>query len=375
MTSTEHPSSLLRLLPRRGLWLGLLCAGLALPPLATSQPLGARGEDFLYQIEAGDTLEQLAHRYTLQPSNWTVLQRLNQVDDTHALRIGSVLRIPFALIPERPADTSIIHVKGTVTLDDRPLRPGEALADGQILRSGGSGTATIQLEDRSLLTLAPGTELRIGHLRAFQGAGLTDTILEIRQGSIETIVAPGNTGVGRFEVRTPATVTGVRGTRLRVHADTDGSRHEILHGRAAVSSDAGQAEQRIDANQGMVYDTSGTFRGIRPLLSAPQLPAAQDVGTDGTLDFPALPGAVAYRVRVSQDAEGALLAHSQRFAAPPVRLPALGGLYHVFVRGIDDLGIEGRDATVALRLQGGLTSADGLPVLTTDGTPVTLQSF
>jgi len=374
MIPTEHP------LPFRfpclhGLRLGLLCAALALPLAAPAQPLGARGEDFLYQVQAGDTLEQLARRYTAQSSNWTTLQDLNQVQDPYALPIGAVLRIPFALIPERPADMRVIHLTGTVTLDGRPVHEGQTLADGQVLRSTGRGTATLQLEDGSLLTLAPGTELKVGHARAFRDTGLTDTRLDIRQGSIETIVAPEDTGVGRFEVRTPATVTGVRGTRLRVHADAGGSRHETLHGRAAVSGGAGQAEQRIEANQGMAYDEDGTFRGARPLLPAPRLPAAQDVGPDRMLDFPEIPGAVGYHIRASKDADGALLAHSQRFAGPPIRLPALGGLYHVFVRAIDDLGIEGRDASIALRLQAGLTSADGLAVLSTDGTPVALQAF
>ncbi len=375
MIPSDH-SAFLRFPCLRGLWLGLLCAGLALPPATSAQPLGARGEDFLYQVRAGDTLEQLARRYTLQASHWSTLQRLNQVADPYALRIGRVLRIPLALIPERPAEADVVHVAGAVTLDGRPLRADGALEDGQTLRSAAGGTATLRLEDRSLLTVAPATELRIEHLRAFQGTGLTDTVLDVRQGSIETIVAPGDTGVGRFEVRTPATVTGVRGTRLRIHADAAGSRHEILQGRGAVSGGATQAEQHIEVNQGMAYDAAGAFRGARPLLPAPMLPAPEDVGADGTLDFPAIPGAVGYRVRIARDADGALLAHDQRAAAPPIRLPALGGgPYHVFVRGIDDLGIEGRDAAITLRLRASLTSADGLPVLSSDGTPVALQVF
>uniref|UniRef100_UPI0033419967 FecR domain-containing protein n=1 Tax=Castellaniella defragrans TaxID=75697 RepID=UPI0033419967 len=376
MTFANYSASL-RFPRLRNLWSGgLLCIGMALSPIASSQPMGAQGEDFLYQIQAGDTLEQLALRYTLNASQWPTLQRLNQVQDTYALRIGSVLRIPLSLIPERPAQASVIHVTGSVTQNGIPLRPGDPLVNGQILRSASGGTATLRLEDLSLLTLAPGTELQIERLQAFQGVGLTDTILNVHQGTVETIVAPEHTGVGRFEVRTPATVTGVRGTRLRVHADVDGSRHEILHGQAAVSGSAGAPEQHIGINQGMAYDASGGFRGSRPLLPAPQLPAAQDVESDRTLNFPAIPGAVGYRIQVAQDADGALLAHSQRVAAPPVRLPALAsGLYHVFVRGIDDLGIEGQDATIALRLQAGLTSADGTPVLCTDGTPVALTSF
>ena len=356
----------------RPLALVLLSACLFLPFDAHARPLGAQGDDFLYQVEPGDTLEQLARRYTLRAEHWPALQRLNQVDDPYRLPIGKVLRIPLSLIPERPATATVIHVVGSVMADGRAVKPGDVLRAGQSLRSAGDGAATLRLEDQSLLTLPPGTTLRIRHLQAFQGPGLTDTQVDIDRGTLESTVAPAGTGVGRFEVRTPATVTGVRGTRLRIHADASGSRHEVLHGGAAIEGPA-RTERHLDPDRGAAYDASGAFLGARPLLPPPAHLSLSKGG--GRLDFEPVPQAASYIVQVTLDSDGARLESSQRVAGPGAPLRARGGgPRYVFVRGVDTLGIEGRDAVLAVAsLRTGLTAGDGSPVLTADGAPVMLD--
>src|SRR5690606_24794352 len=125
----------------------LLAPCLSLPPTTVARPLGAQGNDFLYQVEPHDTLEQLARRYTLRAEHWPELQRLNQVEDPYRLPIGKVLRIPLSLIPEQPATATIVHVAGQVAADGRPVRPGDILRANQSLRSDAGSTATLQLED------------------------------------------------------------------------------------------------------------------------------------------------------------------------------------------------------------------------------------
>jgi len=356
----------------RTLALVLLASCLSLPATTVARPLGAQGNDFLYQVEPHDTLEQLSRRYTLRAEHWPELQRLNQVEDPYRLPIGKVLRIPLSLIPEQPATATIVHVAGQVAADGRPVRPGDILRANQSLRSDAGSTATLQLEDRSLLTLPPGTTLRLRRLKSFQGTGLTDTQVDIDRGSLESTVSPDDTGVGRFEIRTPATVTGVRGTRLRVHVDAQGSRHEVLHGNAAIESPS-QGEQRLALDRGAAYDARGTLLGSHPLLPAPHHPNL-DPGS-GRLEFEPVPGASTYAVRVALDADGTRLESSRRVNGPGVFLQARGsGPRYIFVRGIDALGIEGHDAVLAVdTLRIGLRASDGTPVLGIDGTPVALD--
>jgi hypothetical protein len=368
MTPFRHPP----LVPgSRSLALALLSACLCLPPAAQAQPMGADGDDFLYKVQVHDTLEQIARRYTLQPALWKVLQRLNQIADPLQLPIGKTLHIPLSLIPERPAAATVVHVTGTVTADGRPLKPGDVLHAGQTLRSAETGSATLQLEDQSLLTLPPDTTLRLQHLQAFEGTGLTDTRIGIDRGTLESSVSPAHTGVGRFEVLTPATVTGVRGTRLRIHADASGSRHELLQGSAAIDGPA-QKPQYLAPDQGAAYDAKGTLLAMRPLLPAPQgLALSQD---RNRLNFEPVPQASAYEVRITLDAEGARLVSREQVAGPGIPLHSRSSApRYVFVRGIDTFGIEGQDAVIQIPATAVLLSGDGVPVLSSDGAPVMLD--
>lgn len=353
----------------------LLSASLALLayPAAQARPLGAQGNDFLYQVEPGDTLEALAQRYTQNPNNWRPLQNLNQIADPYRLAIAKILRIPLSMIPRQSARATVTHIHGQVTRNEKPLQVGDTVEADDILRSG-QGAATLALEDSSLLTIPPGTEVQIRHLQTFRGTGLTDTILNLPHGSVESLVAPNDTGVGRFEIRTPATVTGVRGTRLRVHSGEAGSRHEVLHGLAAIEN-ATSAEQKLTQDHGTAYDGTGSLLGTEALLPAPVL---DPLGTPNasTLTWAAVPGATGYRIQLALDAVGTQLESSQLLTQPQAPLNRSGiGARYVFVRAIDRLGIEGNNAMLRIERTGGLISSDGRPVISSDGTPIRLGHY
>ena len=130
----------------------LLAAALAsAPDAARAQAAGASGDDFLYKVMAGDTLIGLAQRYTTGTSNWPRLQSLNNVQDTTALPIGKELRIPFAIIPEVPADAIAVHVTGQASANGRQISAQSRVPEGQTVVTGPGGFVTLQLSDGSLL--------------------------------------------------------------------------------------------------------------------------------------------------------------------------------------------------------------------------------
>src|SRR5690606_13631689 len=139
-------------------------------------------------------------------------------------------------------------------------------------------------------------------------------------------------------------VTGVRGTRLRVHVADDGSRSEVVEGRAGVAGSQSR-DQILRARQGVAVDSAGRSSGVRNLLAAPQLGEPVRAGGGWTVDFPPLEGARSYQVKVAMDADGGKVVAQQVVAGPPVSFSAPGaGTYHVFVRGVDDAGLGGLDA-------------------------------
>lgn len=351
----------------------LISGAIALP--AWAQPAGAKGENFLYRVIAGDTLGDLAQRFTTGQSNWGQLQQLNEVSDPARLPIALLLRIPFAIIPVVPAQATVHHVAGNVTADGQPLSKGDAITEGQRIATQEDGFVTLELADGSILSIPPSSSLTLARVRQFKGTGLIDTIFAMEQGTVETHVAPQKTGVGRFEVRTPVSVTGVRGTRLRVHVSDTGSRSEVVYGQAHVDSATTQ-EIALRDEQGVAVDPAGHHSGVRELLPAPVLSTPRRSPSGWTVDFPDVAGAAAYLVRVTADAAGTQIVSRQIFNTNDVEFSGPGpGTWHAFVRALDELGIGGLDSHVPFEGRLVLQSNEGPPVLSGSGALIAVADY
>lgn len=352
-----------------------IAALLCLPAASMAQPAGAQGDDFLYRIQQGDTLIGLAQHYTGKDNNWASLQSLNQVADPQRLPIGKVLHIPFRLIPVRDGQAVISHVSGQVQVDGKAATHDQPVQEGSTVQTGTDGFATLRLEDGSLLTVPSDSRVVLDRMRVFTRAGLSDAILNVNQGSLESQVAPEGKGVGRFEVRTPVSITGVRGTRLRVHATEQGASSEVLSGAAHVDGSQRQGAS-LKPNQGVAVNAQGQLSGVRTLLPAPQLQAPQRSGGGWLIQFPAIAGAQGYLVRVADDAQGTRPLSSQRVAEPQVVVHARGpNTHYVLVRALDADGLGGQDAMASFPGQQGLTTSDGSPILSGHGLPIQLTRF
>ncbi|UYO93709.1 FecR domain-containing protein [Pollutimonas sp. M17] len=334
-----------------------------LPLAAMAQPHGAHGDLFLYRVVAGDTLIALSERFTDKADNWAVLQSLNAVQEPTLLPVGLELKIPFSLIPELPSQARVDHLAGPAFADDRPVKAGDQLSEGQTVATGENGFLTLMLADGSTLSVPAASSLSIERLRVFKGTGLTDTVFTLRQGSLESMVAPADTGVGRFEIRTPVSITGVRGTRLRVHAQAAGAQSEVLEGSARLDASQGR-NATLRQGQGAAIDSSGQLLGVRALLPAPELGPASRGGAGWVIAFPPVPGASAYLLRVAADPQGKQLFSSQRFTEPRVTFSAPGaGTYYAVLRAVDSDGIMGRDASQSFEGRSLLRTSDGKPAL------------
>ena len=259
----------------RALSLLALLSGLLLATSSHSQPAGALGENFIYRVRQGDTLINIAATYTRNQANWSPLQSLNQVATPERLPIGLELRIPLSMIPERAADARVVHVSGQANLDGQALKPGANVAEGSKVVTAPNGFVTLELADGSKLTLPADGAVELTRLRQFEGTDLTDSVIHVERGSVESSVAPGGQGVGRFEVRTPVAVTGVRGTRFRVQSGSQGVRSEVLEGSVRLQPHApGAAPAQpvaVARGYGAAIGADGSVAGVRPLLAAPQL--------------------------------------------------------------------------------------------------------
>lgn len=341
-----------------------------------AEPAGAIGNNFIYIVEPGDTLSDLATLYTTRFDLWRQLQNINNVHDELALPIGKQLQIPFSMIPVVATDAQLSHAQGAVWVNDEPVSAAQSLKAGDVIRTGSNGFATLELKDQSTLSLPNNSQLHIRQLNAFERARLTDAILELQTGTVESRVAPDHTGVGRFEIHTPLSVTGVRGTDLRIHTTPAVAMTELLSGKAHYDTST-QHLQNLKATQGVSIQADGTS-SIVPLLTAPTL-SEPERGTQGwQVSLKPVVGAQHYVVQVSLDPEGSQLVKRYEVAGDQMIIPLLSsgpGDHYAFIRAVDKDGLMGLDATIAFSGQLTLTSSDGSSVTSGFGSPILLKHY
>ncbi|MBY4897919.1 FecR domain-containing protein [Cupriavidus sp. AU9028] len=341
-------------MPRLGL---LRVAAACLTGLASAAalagPAGADGKYFLYRVESEDTLIALAQRYTGDAGQWHALQRLNRVADPYRLKVGSLIRIPLDRIPVVGAQARVVSLVGDVRLDGKPARLHAAVHESASVETGVDGLVTFELQDGSRAVVPPRTRLQLRRLRAFAGTGLVDTVVQLEAGAMESRVAPEGGGVGRFEVRTPMMVTGVRGTRFDVDAGQPGQGigvGTVLEGEVAVSAKSGR--QRVPAGFGVAISRDGKPGAPRKLLPAPVLPPLPPgpVYDDETeLAWQPVQGAAGYLVVATRDEALTEQLFSGVVQRPSARVTGLpDGEVFLSVRAIDDARLAGNPGTAKL---------------------------
>lgn len=219
----------------------LFLAGLMLASAANAQT-AAPEPPVAYVVKPGDTLIGLASRYMNRPGDYRVVQKANRVAQPTRLRPGSQLNIDPNLLKSTPIAASLSAFTGPVTVETNgqraPARVGMPLSEGQVISTGPGAFATFELEDASRVTLPSNTRVRISKLRQVMINNAPQRVFQLDQGKSTISATPTETPGARFEVRTPVSVSAVRGTEFRVGANGDGAQTEVLKG--AVGVDAGQ---------------------------------------------------------------------------------------------------------------------------------------
>lgn len=335
----------------------------------------AYSEEWLYTVRPGDTLLGVSADYLIRTDYWPRLQALNGVADPTRLPPGMKLRIPIPWLKRLPAKARIVSAQGQVnaviaaTGQTVPADSGLSLQTGDTLLTGSDGAASLEFRDGSRVLLQADSELRMDTLSAYGPTRFADTRIHLQQGRVESQIKS-RTGAGpRYEISTPAAASAVRGTRYRIGMDPAAAtaRTEVLEG--TVAFEGHRTTRTVKRGFGTLAEIGQAPLPPVPLLPPPKLGERPPVVTRWPvqLNFFPLKGAVAYRAQVvPADPFKALLLDTllpalksdDREAADALTLllkpvgPALpDGDYIARIRGIDDKGLEGRDAQYRFRFQ------------------------
>ncbi len=329
---------------------GGLVIGSAFPRLGLAQPL-ANGDEFVYRAQARDTLIGLSRRLLREPARWVDVQTRNGIANPRRIPLGTEIRIPYAWLRTSAETAAVSNVAGSALLDGKAIEPGAALPQGSLIQTGTDGSVTLNLADGSVITLQKSSALRLETLQQVTGvSGAHDVRLKLESGRVQTVVKP-HRDVGRFEIQTPVAVSAVRGTQFRTGFDADAANatDETLEGTVAVSG--ASSEVPVPAGFGTRVERNGVPLPPVRLLPPPDLTtiAATNTAPQLNVEWPAVAGAARYRAQLAPDPDFHTIIADADPTEPraTLALPPEGKFW-LRVRSIDQLGLEGPDATKAI---------------------------
>ena len=343
----------------------------------------------IYSIARDETLSVVAARFTGDSRNWHAIGKLNRIDNDRTVPIGTNITIPARLLPEKMAFATIAAVHGDVSILGKdgaiiPAEIGTALPEGAMIATSAQGFITLTLKDGTYFSVTPASNLQLSLLRIKAFTERPRTSLTLEKGRVSSTVTPFTKPETRYEVHTPLTAAGVRGTSFRVNFDGGKSFNEVLEGTVRVAPPGlNVTEQRakdVKANYGAVIAAAG--QTVKPVVlpDPPVLDDGDAVQDKLPLRFTLHPAQAAgqtatqqdvrgFRASVSRDAKGedtvaeasAVNAATTSAAGTAnagadgatnmsvntvLRIPDLAdGHYYVHVSSLDSNGLEGRPAT------------------------------
>ncbi len=329
--------------------------GIFLTP-AHAQPAGARGDNFVYIVQKDDTVALIAERFTSQAKHWRAIKAYNNISDVYAIPIGKQVLIPFKYIDTLPERAQVTSLVGEVYVDDQALTSEQSVQESQVIRTGPNSSVSLNLTNGNKVFIAPNSIVSIQRLRSFSGTGLIDAIFNAQVGSFTADVNAENTGVGRFEIRTPVSITGVRGTEVRNHVDSDGNTVvELLRGKTDISpASRPDRRQALAPNQGISISAKGRVGQALELPTAPAISTQVNQSKQElALQIHPVNEAQRYLVRYTTDEDG--MREIARFNTQVLDnilpLPTANYRFYTQVRAINAQGMGGDDQTALIVLQ------------------------
>ncbi|MGB7481700.1 MAG: FecR domain-containing protein, partial [Burkholderiaceae bacterium] len=220
-----------------------------------------------YYAQTGDTLLAIASRYTSRAANWAELGKLNRIDRDVSIPVGSAIVIPARLLPEEPNQARIVAFSGQVSASAAdgtpiPVAVGSVLTEGSRIDTGGNSFLTLALADQSRIAIPSNSRVRLTKLRMTRYTGSPRTEITLLRGRVESWVAPLEQRKGRFEIHTPQSVSGVRGTHFRVALSERGAASEVLDGSVDTGTAAAPATLTLRRGHGNVVGPGGVGPAI-----------------------------------------------------------------------------------------------------------------
>jgi hypothetical protein len=320
-----------------------------------------------YTVKSGDTLEGLSRTLLADPKKWNELARLNQLRNPNVIHPGLVIDVPRSMInfanqPKLATNGVLQSANGNVTINGVAAAAGAAVAEGASIQTANGSSAVVKLSDGSSVQIMPRSLAQVvsqnGYAMKDPASSISTTwfsgAIRLVEGMLDIAANKAAQRKEPFNVITPTSLIGVRGTQFRVAYEDPASRTartEVLEGKVRADNPA----QAIGADVGGGFGVAvkPNEREIKVVALLPALPESalparveRAAGTTsanwmvGTLQ-----GAASYRAELAQDPAFTQIVFDTKSSSPAINLAvAPNGNYFARVRGVDASGIEGYNA-------------------------------
>lgn len=313
----------------------------------TAMPV-PEGGSYQYQVRAGDTLRKIADDYFANPRDATgyrTVWSINHVQDPNRLKVGSTLAIPRKFLLVTPARALVAAFRGTVSLGpNRPAKIRAVVTEGARIETGADSSISFTLEDGSAITLPSRSIFVLERLRLVLISGELQHVFRLEAGRSQFVVAPARGPASSFQVKTPVSVSAVRGTEFRIAVEDDGhtSIAEVLKDNVEITGKASSTLNLVEGF-GAKADEKGVGKPVK-LLPYPEVVLPVYHHPNGSLLFniKQVEGATRYRLQIAADLAFQDVREEGLSDKPTFNIPtAPVGNYYVRVTAIDGQGIEG----------------------------------
>lgn len=234
----------------------------------------------VYKIKAGDTFNKIAQKYLQQPLDMEALQKINQLKNINLLPVGAELLLPRHIVKQSPSQATIMGLSCSFPIrlatSPKPLAVGAVVQEGAVIEVPPECYVSLLLEDGSVIRLPSSAALKITTLRKNALEAAPEVRLDLTRGRVELDVNKGRAKTTPFEIRTPVSIMGVRGTEFRVGYSPDDhtGQVEVLGGVVQTRGTADPQSRAITKGFGVPIDGDGKALGIEKLLAPPQFESA-----------------------------------------------------------------------------------------------------
>lgn len=234
-----------------------------------------------YKIKAGDTFNQFAQKHLQQPVDLNEIYKVNAFKNINLLSVGADLNIPRHLLKQRPSQATVMSLSCNTPMrqqgtSNKDLVMGSVVTEGAIIEVPAECHVSLLLEDGTVIRLPSSASLKITTLRKNALEQAPEVRLDLAKGRIELNVQKGRSKSTPFEVRTPISIMGVRGTEFRVgfSPDDQTGQVEVLNGIVQTRGSADAAANAITGGLGVPIDGQGKALAIEKLLAPPSFESA-----------------------------------------------------------------------------------------------------